>query len=221
LYPVGAGPHVDLVQIDVEDLVLGELLFHAGGENRLFQLAGKLLLRGEEHGFGHLLGDGGSPLLLAHVNDVLDYRPGNSQVVYPLVLVEVGVFRRHKGLDQPSRNLVDLHHLAPLQVEFPHEAAIVAEDLGDDGGTVVGKAVHLGEGDHQVAEIGEKGEKKQTDDSGQKNEYPFAQSGAGRIRKTSVDMLLTLIKLHCVLGPFRENGAYYGRLPAEYKGKAG
>ncbi len=57
LNTVGATAEINLVQIEVENLVLGELLFHPLGQNGLLDLAGKFLFRGQEHRFGHLLGD--------------------------------------------------------------------------------------------------------------------------------------------------------------------
>jgi hypothetical protein len=46
---IGPRPHIDLIEVNVEDLVLGEPLLHALGQDGFLDLAGELLLRGQQH----------------------------------------------------------------------------------------------------------------------------------------------------------------------------
>ena len=55
---VGAAAEIDAVQIEFEDLVLGEAPFERERQDRLAQLAGEGALVGEEDVAGELLGDG-------------------------------------------------------------------------------------------------------------------------------------------------------------------
>ena len=52
LYPVGAVPEVDLVEVEVEDIALGQRVLHAPGEDRLLELPLELLLRGQQERLG-------------------------------------------------------------------------------------------------------------------------------------------------------------------------
>ena len=116
---------------------------HPGGQNCFFQLAGKLLFRGQQHGLGNLLGNGRGPLFFAEVNDVLDHCPDNTQIIEPLVLVEIRVFCRHKSLNQAARYLVDLNDRPALQVELADQAAVITKNLGNNRRLVVSKPVNL------------------------------------------------------------------------------
>src|SRR4029077_19242105 len=55
--PVGARAEVDLIQIEVEDVVLGELRLQAKRQDELLHLALVAALRAEQQGLHHLLRD--------------------------------------------------------------------------------------------------------------------------------------------------------------------
>jgi hypothetical protein len=59
---VGTGPEVDLVQVEVEDLVLGQVALDAQRQDRLADLARVGLLRCEQERLHHLLRDGARAL---------------------------------------------------------------------------------------------------------------------------------------------------------------
>ena len=59
---VGAVAEIDVVQIEGDDLLLGQIPVDLVGEERLLDLPHVALLRGEVEGLGDLLGDGASPL---------------------------------------------------------------------------------------------------------------------------------------------------------------
>ena len=129
LDPVRTGPQVNLVKIDIKDFVLGELLFHPCCQNCFLELAGELLFRSQQHRLGNLLGDGGGPLLFAEMNNVLEHRPDNPQVIKPLVLVEIRVLCGDKSLNQAARNLVDFNDGPALQVELADKSAVITKNL--------------------------------------------------------------------------------------------
>ena len=59
---VRAHAEIDLVEVELEDLLLGEGALDADGEHRLLELAIELLLAGQQEVLGDLLGDGGGAL---------------------------------------------------------------------------------------------------------------------------------------------------------------
>ena len=59
---VGALAEIDLVDVELEDLVLGQAVLDLEGEQRFVELARERLLRGQEEVARHLHGDGGGAL---------------------------------------------------------------------------------------------------------------------------------------------------------------
>ena len=98
---VGAVAQPDLVEIELEDLLLGQGLLEPGGEDRLLQLAADRDLVVQEDVLGHLLGDGRAalgPAALQDVEDVLEHRPADAADVDAAMLEEVVVLGRQEGV---------------------------------------------------------------------------------------------------------------------------
>ncbi len=99
--PIRSDAEIDLVEIELEDLLLGEGPLDADGENRLLQLAIQVLLARQQEVLGDLLRDGGGTLRapLAPVLEILVERAGDAREVESAVLEEAPVLRRQEGVD--------------------------------------------------------------------------------------------------------------------------
>ena len=140
--PIGAMAEEDLVDVEFQDLVLGELALDLQREQDLVELADVGLLPGEEEVAGHLHGDGAAPGPLLPGADEVQHRTGQALPVDPGVLEVPVVLAREECLDEPLRHLVEAQRRAPLLAELGDQLALagvdpqrdleayVAEDLG-------------------------------------------------------------------------------------------
>mgnify|MGYP000916171738 CR=1 FL=1 len=133
---VAAVPEVDVVQVELEDLVLGELLLEPAREERLPDLALVGALGVEEQVLDDLLRDRRAALARAPALEVHEHRAPDAQVVEPLVLVEAGVLGREDRELDVRRQLLDRHHRAPLDEELGEEGPVAREHPGDLGRVV-------------------------------------------------------------------------------------
>ena len=141
-YAVGAEAEEDLVQVEFEDMVLGEGLFDAQGDDRLADLALDRDLVGQQEVLGHLLGDGRSadrPPVLAQVPDVHHHRAGDGQRIDAAVAVEILVLGRQEGVDHPPGDRVDRHEDPLFRGVFGQQPAVACMHPGDRGRLVAGK----------------------------------------------------------------------------------
>jgi hypothetical protein len=129
---IGAGAEVDLIQIQVEDLVLGELLLQALREDGLLHLALEAPLGREEKRLDHLLRDGAAALDHAVARHVGPEGPQDARGVDPAVGVELRVLGREEREPDVVRNAVERHEVATLGVELADERAVVGEDARRD-----------------------------------------------------------------------------------------
>jgi len=147
-HAVGAVAEETLVEVELQDLVLGQLALHLHRQQHLRELAAEAVLGAEEELLGHLLGDGGAAghaLLAAG----LDQQPDgacDAGGVDPVVLVEIGVLGGEEGLLDLQRHGLDLHRISTHLPEQPHQAAVVGVhvhrflQLGAAQGLHVGQA---------------------------------------------------------------------------------
>ncbi len=77
------------------------------------------------------------------------------------MLVEAGVFSRHKRLNQLARHLINRHNLAPFKIKFTHQAPVVTKNLGHDRRLVIAQPINTGKFCHQIKDI--TGDSKQRD----------------------------------------------------------
>ena len=105
--PVGALAEEDLVDVELEDLLLGELALDLQREQDLIELANVGLLPGEEEVPRHLHGDGAAPRPLLPGADEVEHRAGQALPVHPGMLEVPVVLAREKRLDEPLRHLVE------------------------------------------------------------------------------------------------------------------
>ncbi len=97
---VQPGAEVHLVQIQLEDLVLGVFVLDQRGEDHLLQLAGVGLLQREETHARELLRDRAGALRAVAFAEVRDRRAGHANEVDALMIVEALILdREHRLLE--------------------------------------------------------------------------------------------------------------------------
>ena len=144
---VRAVAEVNLVRVQLEDLVLGEVLFDLDREQRLVDLAAPALLRRQEDQFGELLCQRRRALDLLAGDEVLESGAQDRLRADPAVLVKVGVFRGDDRVDQRRRH-VALGNDDPLLDRVLGEGnAVAVEDPRDDRRLVVLEGLHGGDPD--------------------------------------------------------------------------
>src|SRR4029079_14490328 len=92
----GAAPEEDRVEIDLEDLVLGERAVESYGDDHLADLALVADVIADQQVLGDLLRDGRAALGPAGIGEVGDEGADHAALVDAAVLVEALVFRRDK-----------------------------------------------------------------------------------------------------------------------------
>ena len=107
----GAAAHIGAVEVELEDLVLGEARFEPQGEERLLDLALDGALVAQEQVLGELLGDRGAAL-----DDAAGARIGHDGAeragdVDAEMLVEAPVLGGEHGLDQMVGQFVERHRI--------------------------------------------------------------------------------------------------------------
>ena len=148
---LGAAAEVDLVQVEREDLVLGQLLLEPPGEDHLLQLAVEAALGREQQALHRLLRDGAAAL---HDLARLDVGPGGAHdraQVDAAVLEERVVLAGDEGEDHVLGQLVEAHQPAALLEELADRTAVAVVDRRGERRPVVVDPVEVG----QIAHHGE------------------------------------------------------------------
>jgi hypothetical protein len=136
---VGALPEVDLIDVNLENFVLGETAFDLEREQRFVDLARQRLFARKEEVPRHLHGDRAGALALAAAGEV---RIGGAQYaegVHPGMLVEALVFSRQNGLFHDVRDVLDADQRAALFAEFPDQVPVGGIDTQRNLRLVVGQ----------------------------------------------------------------------------------
>ena len=117
--PVDVVREEDLIQVELEDLVLGVVLLDPLGEGQLLELPGdRLVVRiGLERVLHELLRDRRAALDDAAGADVRDRRADQREDVDRAMVIEPGVLRREHRLLRPRADLVQRHDLAVVQID--------------------------------------------------------------------------------------------------------
>ena len=121
---------VHLIQVHLEDTVLGIAALELEGQHRLLQLPLEALVGREKQDLGELLGDGAATLDDAPAPVVLDDGPRHADRIDAPVRVEAPVFRGQDGVAERLGDLGQRHQDAPLDVELGHRLVVVVVDLG-------------------------------------------------------------------------------------------
>ena len=147
-HAVGAEAEIDLVQVQLEDLVLGERPLDPERQQRLLDLARQRDLAGQEEVLGDLLGDGRGPdrpAVLAEVPDVGQRGADDAEHVDPRMAVEILVLGGKECLDQALGDRLDRHEDPLLLRVLGHQAAVGGVDPGDGRRLIVGQLTIVGQ----------------------------------------------------------------------------
>ncbi len=136
----GALAQVDLVHVDLEDLVLGEVFLDLPGQQRFIGLALEGLLGRQEEVACHLLRDGRGALARA-AGGVVQGRAQHAPVIDAAVLIEAVVLDRQHRLLHHVRDFLETHERAALFAEFADEDIIGGKNPQRHLGAVVGDGV--------------------------------------------------------------------------------
>ena len=155
---VGTLTEIDLVEIDLENLVLGEMALDLVGHGHFIELARVRALGTQKEVTGHLHGDGRAALTSASRENVGERSAGNAHEFDAGVLVKTVVFGRENGIANKARNFVEAHEVAALLAVFADQGAVGAPDAQRNLGLIFRQringrqlGVHHGKDDHEEA----------------------------------------------------------------------
>ncbi len=126
---VHPGAQVDAVQVELEDLFLGELRFDQQRDPALLDLAGEGLHVREEDRAGELLGQGAAALHPRPAADVAHHRAAETDRIDSRMIVEAAILDRDDRVLQIDRDFVERDVMA-LLVEPEPGLAIGAVEHG-------------------------------------------------------------------------------------------
>ncbi|OQC23182.1 MAG: hypothetical protein BWX71_02150 [Deltaproteobacteria bacterium ADurb.Bin072] len=175
LDPVGPASKIDPVEVEVQDLVLGEGPFDAQGQHDLPEFAGYGLFAGEQVGPDHLLRDGGGPLDIGVCLDVCYEGAQDPARLEADVIVERRVLGRHDGLLEGDGNVVPVHHDPALRREIPYGCPVGCRDLAEPGGFISPELLDRGE-PPEDEQIGPHTREDDCDRTGEKHEFEPSHS---------------------------------------------
>ena len=122
---VEAVAEIDLVQIQLEDLILGELTFETPREDGLFHLPPKCLVRAEKTLSGQLLRERTAALRRAVRAQVRHGRGEDAHQVDAAVIVEALIFDRDDRVHEVRRDVGEWCLYAPLLKDREHRAIVL------------------------------------------------------------------------------------------------
>ena len=131
-------PQIDLVQVDLKNLVLGEQVLKFQGQQNFVDLSGESLLRAQVHVSRHLHGDGGSTLALG-VAQIGQTRTNETDVVNASVLVKACVLDRQDGILHHLGNVFEGSQVSALFTEFANLFALNRINPHGELGAVIGE----------------------------------------------------------------------------------
>ena len=203
---VGPAAEIDLIQIELEDLLLGEGPLDADGEDRLLELALDVLIPRQQEVLGHLLGDGRSA---DHVRSaglqraqIGDDGAEDALNVEAAVLIEVLVLGRDEGVDDALGNGGDRHVDAPLARVLGDQPAVIGVDARHHRRLVLGEHLVVRQflGDFPQHEGGRAGHGDEQNHAGGEHEAEKAQKEPAA---TTAPPLLRRLDWCCDIHGFR------------------
>ena len=126
---VGAGAEINAVEIELEDLTLGEFPLQPDRQQHLLQLAVDRALLRQKQILRQLLGDGGAALAHAAVQDIGDERARDPEGVDAVVLVKAAVLDGDEGLRHVTRQVLERQWLTGEVAAARQRAALGIDDL--------------------------------------------------------------------------------------------
>ena len=172
---------INLVDVEVENLVLGEIVFDAPGQHHFADLAPECPLGAEQEALDRLLGDGRCALLDPAPHHICQGGAKDPRVVQTPVLKEVLVLGGHEGELGDPGDLCDGNQPAPLLVELGDQLAVAVEHDAGQGWLVVFHPAQV----REIAQVlvvepvpGHSGEDEQQEAASQ--EHPGCSEGEER-----------------------------------------
>ncbi len=120
---VGAGAEIDPVQIEAENLLLGELHLQPHRQDQLLNLAADGLVRAEEQVARQLLGDGGGALGESVGAQVDEHHAHHADRIEPEVVIKAPVLDGDEGVRHIGRQVVQVHRRGVLAAAHRHQRA--------------------------------------------------------------------------------------------------
>ena len=124
----GAAAHIGAVEIELQDLVLGQARLQPDREEGLLDLALDGALVGQEQVLGELLGDRGAALAHAAGLRVGDERAHGAGDVDAEMIVEAAVLGRERRLDQVVRKIFQRDRVVVLDAAAADRIAVAVEE---------------------------------------------------------------------------------------------
>jgi hypothetical protein len=134
-----------VVEVKLQDLVLGQGMLDLDGEEGFVDLAGKGFFRAQKEIARHLHGDGGSAFLGAAGNHVGQGRAQDPQRVHAAMLVETFVLGGEDGLAQKFGRIFYSHDSPTLFAKFADKSTILGKDAHGLLGAVVRQGLQAGQ----------------------------------------------------------------------------
>src|SRR6185503_9791343 len=122
---VRAGAEVYLVQVQVEDVVLGERALEALGEDGLLHLALEAALGRQEERLHDLLRDRAAALYHPVAREIGPQRAQYAGRIDAAVAVELGVLGGEEREPHVLRDTIERHEIAALGVELADQRSVV------------------------------------------------------------------------------------------------
>jgi hypothetical protein len=132
-HPIGADAEIDFIEVEFEDLLLGEGGLDLHRQQSFLDLARPRQLVRQQEVLGDLLSDGGGalrPAAAAVVLDIGEERARDPREVDPAVLVEVLVLGRDEGVDDELGHRLDRDIETPLARIFGQQRAVSSVHAG-------------------------------------------------------------------------------------------
>jgi len=136
---------VDLVHVELEDLVLGELGFDLERQQQFIKLARIRLFRRQIEVARDLHGDRAAALGLGTLDDVGQHGACDAHPVDAAVAVETVVLGRQNGLPHYRGDFVETQHVAVLFAVFADEHLVRGVDAQGHAWPVIGHRVQVGQ----------------------------------------------------------------------------
>ena len=122
-----AAAHIGAIQIELQNLALGQAELQPHGEKRLAHLAIKGAFIVEKQILGQLLRDGGAALDDAGGARIDAERAGRADGVDAPMLVEAAIFRRQDGLHDVIRQLLQRNRIVMLDAAMARNLAVAIQ----------------------------------------------------------------------------------------------
>ena len=129
LHAEGAAAEIGAVEIELQDLALGEARFEQEGEEHLLELARERALRGQEQVLGQLLADGRAALHHLVGARVLEQRAGGADEVDAEMLEEAAILGGERGLDEVIGDLLERHRVVVQDAALADLGAVAVEEF--------------------------------------------------------------------------------------------